>query len=134
MLDSIATSSHKTLQQLKIQIYHLMSVSSFFTVNQLKSFQPLKFKFTHLQKLSFIMIVSLLVDTALQRTVISLQHFDRCPLRCINQQIQESFQFLHDIFIECSTTPGSAACRFVLFVFLRIIGRVFTYNQKRKNT
>lgn len=72
MLDSIATSSHKTLQQLKIQIYHLMSVSSFFTVNQLKSFQPLKFKFTHLQKLSFIMIVSLLVDKALKRTVISL--------------------------------------------------------------
>lgn len=71
MLDSIATSSHKTLQQLKIQIYHLMSVSSFFTVNQLKSFQPLKFKLTHLQKLSFIMTVSLLVDTALKRTVIS---------------------------------------------------------------
>lgn len=72
MLDSIATSSNKTLQQLKIQIYHLMSVSSFFIVNQLKSFQPLTFKLTHLQKLSFIMIVSLLVDTALKRTVISL--------------------------------------------------------------
>lgn len=72
MLDSIATSSNKTLQQLKIQIYHLMSVSSFFTVNHLKSFQPLTFKLTHLQKLSFIMIVSLLVDTALKRTVISL--------------------------------------------------------------